>query len=87
MSQPYRSSQLFITIFHHLENNLKNILRQENCFESTSGTTTKYFVINLLELFWGGWVPFTKMILQGFSVFEHIILKHLPPTSTSDSFF
>ena len=37
-------------------------------------------------LFWGGWVPFTKMILHGFSVFEHIILKHLPPTSTSDSF-
>ena len=84
---PYRSSQLFITIFHHLETIWKIFWGQRTVLRALVEPPPNILLSTCWKLFWGGWVPFTKMILQGFSVFEHIILKHLPPTSTSDSLF
>ena len=43
--------QSSITIFHHLKIIWRNILRQGNCLESTSGT----FVVNWLDIILGEW--------------------------------
>ena len=62
----------FRIVHHHLpppQNNLKIPLRQENCFDSTSGITTKYFVINLLEIILGWVGTFYENDFAGFYCF------------------